>query len=210
MASAQHAATIPSIELSTRLILLHNLLALQAVLVDGEGILEEFLFFLQVDGLETRGHGSAGSTAGIEDVTAVVVLRRVQQGLNTGLGVAPGTGVEGLLLGPDDVTGVGVAVQVLLELGPREGVKLLNAGDGSVAKTLGLTVLHKGGVHLARAQDDTLDLLRLVDSRAVGRVGDDPLEVRVASEFLNGRAGNRVTQERLGEEDHQGCSNRLV
>jgi hypothetical protein len=38
----------------------------------------------------------------------------------------------------------------------------------------------------------------------VGGVRDDPLEVRLASEGLQIRAGNGVTQERLGEEDDKG------
>ena len=153
--------------------------------MDSKSILEELLLLLQMDGLETGGDGGTGGATGVENVTAVVVLGLVQQGLNTRLGVAPGTGVQRLLLGPDDVAGVGVAVQVLLQLSPREGVQLLNTSDGSVADTVGLTVLEESSVDLARAQDDTLNILGLIDLLAVGGVGDDPLEVRLASELLN-------------------------
>jgi hypothetical protein len=84
-------------------------------------------------------------------------------------------------------------------------VQLLNTGDGSVAETVGLTVLDKGGVDLARAHDDTLDLLGSLNGLGlVGGVTDDPLEVRVTGEGLQVRAGNGVTQERLGEEDDKG------
>lgn len=179
------------------------LLALQVILVNGEGILEELLLFLQVDGLETGGDRSAASTTSVEDVAAIVVLSGVQQGLNAGLGVGPGTSVEGLLLAPNNVLGVGVAVKVLLELSPWEGVQLLNTGDGSVADAVSLTVLGQGGVDLARAKDDTLNLLRGVDGGTVALVGDDPLEVRVAGQGLNVRASERVTQQGLGEEDDQ-------
>jgi hypothetical protein len=66
-------------------------------------------------------------------------------------------------------------------------------------------VLDEGRVHLARAEDDTLDLVVRLDLTSfVGRVGDDPLEVRIVNKVLNARAGNGVTQERLGEEDDEG------
>lgn len=173
------------------------------LLVDAEGILQQLSLLLQVAGLVTGGNRGAGGTTGVQHVAAVVVLSRVQERLKTRLGVTPGTGVQRLFLAPDNVLGVGVAVQVLLELRPREGVELLNTGDGGVADALALTVLGQRGVHLTRAKDDTLDLLGLVNGGAVGRVGDDPLEVGVAGELLKRRAGNRVTQERLREEDHE-------
>jgi hypothetical protein len=50
-----------------------------------------------------------------------------------------------------------------------------------------------------------LDLARLV-----GRVGNDPLEVGIADEVVDVRPGDRVTQERLGEEDDEGYRNMLV
>lgn len=182
-----------------------HLLALQTVLVDGESILQELLLLLQVNGLETSGHGGARGTTSVQDVAAVVVLGRVQHSLNTGLDERPGTGVERLLLAPDDVLSVGVAVQVLLQLVPGEGVQLLHTSDGGVADAIGLAVLDKGGVDLARAHDHTLNLLVRLDSISlVGRVRDDPLEVGVTSEGLQVRAGNGMTQKRLGEEDDKG------
>ena len=181
-----------------------NLLALEALLVKRESILQELLLLLQVDSLETGSHGGAGGATGVQDVTTVVVLGRVQQCLQTGLGVRPSTGVQRLLLTPDNILGVGVAVQVLLQLSPREGVQLLNTGDGGVADTLGLTVLGEGGVNLARAENHTLNLLRGLDGGTVSRVGDDPLEVRFTGEALQVRASDRVTQQGLGEEDDQG------
>lgn len=83
-------------------------------------------------------------------------------------------------------------------------MQLLNTGDGGVADTLGITVLGEGSVDLARAQDNTLDLLRGLDGGTVSGIGDDPLEVRVTSEALQVRASDRVTQQGLGEEDDQG------
>lgn len=183
-----------------------HLLALKALLVNGESILQELLLLLEVDGLQTGGNRGGRSAAGVQDVAAIVVLGSVQQSLNARLGVRPGTGVQRLLLAPDDVLGVGVAVQVFLQLSPWEGVQLLHAGDGSVADALSLTVLDKGGVDLARADDHTLNLLGGVDGGAVGGIGDDPLEVRVISERLQVRPGNRVTQQGLGEEDDKSCS----
>lgn len=178
-----------------------HLLALQALLVDGESSLQELLLLLEVDGLQTGSHGGTGSATSVHDVAAVVVLGRVQQGLDTGLGVRPGTGVERLLLAPHNVLGVGVAVKVLLQLSPREGVQLLNTGDGGVADALGLTVLSEGSVDLTRAQNDALNLLGLLNGGSVSVVRDDPLEVGVIGEGLDVRASNRVTEQSLGEED---------
>lgn len=183
-----------------------HLLALQVLLVDAECLLEELLLFLEMDGLETGGHGSTRRATRVEDVAAVVVLGGIEQSFNARLRVAPGTRVQRLLLAPYNVTSVGVAVQVLLELGPREGVQLLDTGDGGVADVVGVTVLGESGVDLARAEDHTLNLLGLIDGTAVGRVGDNPLEVRVTSEVLDVRAGDRVTQKRLREEDNKSCS----
>jgi len=182
-----------------------DLLTLQPALVHGERLLKQLLLFPDVHGLDTSSHRGAWRTTRVEHVAAVVVLRLVQQRLDTRLHEAPGSRVQRLLLSPHDVLGVRVAVDVLLELSPWERVELLNTGDGRVADALGLTVLHQRGVHLTGADDQALDLLRLVDgSVLVGRVGDDPLEVRVASELVKRRACNRVTQQRFREEDNQG------
>ena len=178
--------------------------------MNGESSLQKLLLLLQVNGLGTGGDGGGGRAAGVQDVAAVVVLGGVQQGLDTGLGVRPGTGVQGLLLAPNDVLGVGVAVQVLLQLGPGEGVQLLDTGDGGVADAVGLTVLDQRGIHLTRAQDDALDLLGGIDGSAVSVVGDDPLEVGVFAEGLNVGAGDGVTQQRLREEDHKGWNGVLA
>ena len=172
-------------------------------LVDVECIFKEFLLFLDVHGLETGSHRRTGGTTSVEDVATVVVFRSVQQGLNTRLGVAPGTRVQRLFLRPHNVLGVGVAVKVLLELGPGEGVQLLNTCDSGVADALGLAVLDESSVHLTRAQDHTFDLLGFIDGGPMGGVRDDPLEVRVASELAEVRASKRVAQEGLGEEHHQ-------
>lgn len=173
--------------------------------MDAESLLEEVLLFLEMDRLQTRGNGSTRVATGVEDVTAVVVLGLVEQSLHTRLNVGPGTSVQGLFLTPDDVTGVGIVVEVLLQLSPREGMQLFDTGDGSVADAIGLTVLGESSVHLATANDHTLNLLGLVDGSAVGGIRDDPLEVAVTGELLDGRAGDRMTQERLGEEDNQSC-----
>jgi hypothetical protein len=171
--------------------------------MNGKGILEELLLFLKMDTLETGGHGSTRRTTSVENVATVVVLSLVEQSLNTRLGVAPGTRIQRLLLAPHNVAGIGVTVEVLLKLSPREGMKLLDTSDGSVADTICLTVLHQRSVNLSGAQNDTLDLLRLINRGAMGRVRDDPLEVGFASEVLNVGAGNRMTEKRLREEDYK-------
>lgn len=135
----------------------------------------------------------------------VVVLRVVEEGLDTGLDEAPGTGVEGLLLTPDNGLGIGVHVKVLLELLPGEGVQLLNTGESNVVDLVVGTVLGKSSPNLSRAENDTLNLLGLLDGASlVLGIGDDPLELGFrASEVLNVGTSKRVAQERLREEDDQ-------
>src|SRR5262245_4577397 len=92
-------------------------------------------------GLQSSGHRRAGATASVHDVLAVVELGLVQESLDTGLGEAPGTSIQRLFLSPDDSLGVGVLVEVLLQLLPREGVELLNTCDGNVVDVVVGTVL---------------------------------------------------------------------
>ena len=180
------------------------LLALQLLLVHGERLFQELLLLLQVHGLDTDGNAGARATACVEDVAAVMVLGLVEEGLDTGLGEGPGAGVEGLLLAPDNVLGVAVAIEGLLELLPGERVELLDADDGGVLDALRLTVFYERGVDLAGAEDHAGDALGLVDGLAVLVLGDDPAEVRIASELFNGRAADLVTQEGFREEEDQG------
>ena len=184
-----------------------NLLSLELVLLDGESHLQELLLLLLVHALQTTSDGGARVTASVHDVLAVVVLGLVEQGLNARLRETPGTSVERLLLAPDDGLGVGVLVEVLAELLPGEGVELLDTGEGDVVDLVVGAVLVQGGVDLTRAQDDTLNLLGLLDvAGLVLGVSNHGAEASVrASEVLDAGAGDRVTQERLGEEDDKGC-----
>jgi hypothetical protein len=136
---------------------------------------------------------------------AVVVLGLVEQGLDTGLHEAPGTGVERLLLCPNDGLGVRVHVEVLLQLLPREGVQLLNASKGYVVDLVIGTVLVKSGPNLTGADNNTVNLLRSLDSASlVFRIGDDPLEASVlTAKVFNVGAGKRVTEKSLGEENYE-------
>lgn len=88
-------------------------------------------------------------------------------------------------------------------MGPGERVELFDAGDGCVLYFFIGAVLVEGGVDLACAEDDTLNVLWVVDGMAMFWVRDDPSEVRIAGEVLNRRAGNRVAQERLAEEEYK-------
>jgi hypothetical protein len=60
----------------------------------------------------------------------------------------PGTGIQGLLLAPDNRLGVGVHIQILLQLLPGEGVKLLYTSDCSSLEALLGTVLVQRSVDL--------------------------------------------------------------
>jgi hypothetical protein len=186
------------------LVISQNLLALELVLLDGESHLEQVLLLLHVGGFETSGDGGTGVAASVHDVLPVVVLGVVEKSLDSGLGERPGTSVEGLLLAPNDRLGIRVRVEVVAELGPGEGVELLNTGDRCVGDLVGLTVLEQGGEDLAGTEDDTLDLFGLVNLEGgvlgVHGVLDDPPEVALTSEVLDVRASEGVTQKSLGEE----------
>lgn len=129
--------------------------------------------------LETRGHAGAGVAAGVHDVLAVVVLRVVEQRLEARLDEAPWAGVERLFLRPHNRLRVGVAVQVLAQLAPWEGVQLLNTGQGCVAELLMLrSVLLQRRIHLSSAHDYALNVLVVRNAVVlVRRVRDDPAEV---------------------------------
>lgn len=137
--------------------------------------------------LHTSRHRCAGVTAGIHDVLVVMVLGVIQESLDTWLREAPCTSIQRLLLGPNNGLGIRVTVQILLELLPREGIKLLKAGEGDIVNLVVCAILVQRGPNLARAQDDTFNLLPWLDGPVlVFRVRDDPLESSVGSvKFLN-------------------------
>ena len=100
-----HANYVRIIEQRTRW---QHLLALQLVLLDVEGGIEQILLFLQMAALETGGNTCAWVSSGVENMSSVVVLGLVQHRLDTRLSEGPCTGVQRLLLGPDNVLGVRV------------------------------------------------------------------------------------------------------
>lgn len=62
----------------------------------------------------------------------------------------------------------------------------------------------QGGVDLTRAENDAVNLLVGLDVASLVRgIGDDPLELRIANEFLNVGASKWVTEEGLGEENDE-------
>ena len=106
---------------------------------------------------------------------------------------------------PDNGLGVRVHVEILLQLGPREWVQLLDTGDGDILDILVGTVLVQGGIDLTGAENDTINLIWLVDGLAVFRVWNDPLELGITCELFNRRSCERMTEKGLGEEDDKSC-----
>jgi hypothetical protein len=107
-----------------------------------------------------------------------MVLGLVQQCLDTRLREAPSTSIERLFLSPDDVFGVGIAVQIVADLRPWEWMQLLNASDGGSTVANFSAVFRQSDVDLSRAQNNALDFV--VGINIVGFVTfvwDDPLEV---------------------------------
>lgn len=179
------------------------LLALKLLLANTESILQQLGLLLNVVLLRTSSNRRRWVTSSIHNVLAVVVLGLVEHSLDTWLRESPSTSVKWLLLGPDDSLGVWIGVEVLLNLLPWEWVQLLDTGDGGVGDVVVGAVLEESGVDLSSTEDDTLDLLLLLDGLAVLSILDDPAEVAITSELLNGRAGNWVTEKSLGEEDDE-------
>jgi hypothetical protein len=79
----------------------------------------------------------------------IMVFGMIQQRLDPGLHKAPCARIQWFLLTPHDRLCVGVLVEVLAELGPGEGVELLDTCDGDVFAALGFAVFDEGGVDLA-------------------------------------------------------------
>lgn len=107
----------------------------------------------------------------------IVVLGVVEEGFDSRLGEGPGAGIEGLLLGPDDGLGIGVAIKILLQLLPWERVELLDTRNGGILETVVGTVLVESSVDLTCAENYTFDLLRLVNADAVFGIGNDPFKL---------------------------------
>lgn len=182
------------------------LFPLQLLLRDPKSHLQHIHFLFQVRPLQSRGHTSTRISPSIHDMFPIVVLSVIQQGLNPRLREAPRAGVQRLLLSPDDGLGIGIHVEVLLQLLPWERIELLDASYGDRVEIVLFAMFVQGDVSLARTQYDAVDLFWGRDGLVlVGWVGDDPLEVGFAAELFDGRAGERVSEERFGEEKNQGC-----
>ncbi len=82
--------------------------------------------------LQTCRDASAWIAACVHDVFPIVMLGLIQECFNTGLREAPCTCIQRLFLCPHDCLSIGVLVEILSKLSPREGVQLFDAGDGSL------------------------------------------------------------------------------
>lgn len=124
-----------------------------------------------------------------------MMLRLIQQRLDPRLREAPCARIQRLLLAPDDRLGVLVHVEIFFQLGPGEGVELLDAGNGDVVEFVLGTVFVELDVGLAGAEDHAVDFVGGGDGVVMFGVLDDPLEVGVAREVFDGGAGERVAEE---------------
>ena len=164
--SSHHFISVPS------------LLALQLILRHREGLIQQLLFLLDMTRLQPRRHARTWISASIHTMPSVMMLRMVQQRLNSWLHETPRPSIERLLLTPHDRLRVGVLIEVVTELRPWEGIHLLDARDRDIFATFGFAVFDDGGVDLACAHDDAINAVMRVDGAGfVGRVGNDPLEV---------------------------------
>jgi hypothetical protein len=136
--------------------------------------------------LEARCYTGTRVTACIHDVLAIMILGLIEECFNARLSERPAASVQGLFLTPNNGLSVGVHVKVFLKLLPGEGVQLLDASDGCVGDLVVGPVFMEGDVDLTGAEDDALDLLRIVDGVAVFWVWDDPLELCVTGKLIDG------------------------
>lgn len=100
---------------------------------------------------KSRSHTRTGITSSIHDVFPVMVLRVVQESLNSRLCKAPSTCIQWFFLRPDDGFCVRIHVKILFELSPGEGVQLLDTGDGDGVELLLGAVFVQGHVNLTGA-----------------------------------------------------------
>jgi hypothetical protein len=122
-----------------------------------------------------------------------MILRLIQQCLDTRLHETPCASIQRFLLTPNNVPGVWVGIEILFQLCPGEWIELLNAGDGRILDTVGLSVFDKSGVDLSCAEDDAVNFIRFNDPLTVFLLGNDPLEIRIYSEVFDVGAGEWVT-----------------
>lgn len=162
-----------------------NLFAFQLVLGNSESCFQQLGFLLCMTGLKTSGHTSAWISTCIHDMLSIVVLGVVQQCLDSRLSETPSTGIERFFLSPNDGLGVRVHIKIFLKLLPWEGVELFDTSECCVFDVIIGTVFAQSRINLSSAEDNTLNVLRLVDRFAMFGIRNDPAELRVTGEFFN-------------------------
>jgi len=85
-------------------------------------------------------------------VLCTVVFSLTEDGFQSGLHIGPGTCIERFFLCPNNLLKIGVFLKLVANLGPREGVKLLDTSDSDIVDSVGGTLLHKGGINLASTE----------------------------------------------------------
>ena len=135
-----------------------------------------------------RSSGDTGTRVPpyISDPFPSMTCRFVHDRLDPRLNVLPGSTIQRLFLTPNDGLGIGIPVQILLDLRPREWVELFQASNCSIPDAVVLPVFVESSVYLARTENDSLDILRRGDG-VVGMLGiwNDVLELRVTCELLD-------------------------
>mmetsp|Transcript_33147 Transcript_33147/g.28042 ORF Transcript_33147/g.28042 Transcript_33147/m.28042 type:complete len:365 (+) Transcript_33147:972-2066(+) len=134
-------------------------------------------------------------------VADALLVDRQEGGGESGLNKGPGTHVLRLLLHPHHL-GLGVFGGELLHQLERERRNLLERHDGNVVHLLILTPFHQLVVHLARAEEDALDLVGVLDDLRLSLV-DERLEKVARREVRNVRDHLRVAEEGLGRKDDE-------
>jgi len=150
------------------------------------------VLLLYVSSLQSSRHTCIWVPSSIHHMPSIMIRRLIQQCLDARLHETPRASIQRFLLTPNDVLGVWVGVEILFQLRPGERIELLNAGDGRILETVGLSVFDESGVDLSCAEDDAVNFIRFNDPLAVFLLGNDPLEIRLFGEVFDVGAGDWV------------------
>jgi hypothetical protein len=165
--------------------------------------LQQLFLLLCMTCFQSGGDASAGISSGIHHMFPVVVFGVVQEGFDARLGKAPCSGIQRLLLTPNNRLGVGIHVEILLERLPRERIQLFDTRDCCVLVATVGAVFVESSIDLTSAENNAINFIWFGDGLAMLGIWDDPLELRFAGELFNTRSSNGVAEQRLGEKDNE-------
>lgn len=147
--------------------------------------MKELAFLSIVKALDTRGGTGTWSATCKEHPPSNMVVCLAQDCVQPIAHVMPRPAIVVLLLCPNKFCRIRVLIEVGPHLFPGERMKLLYSCNGRVLDSCHLSVLLDRGIHLAGAENHTLNCFRMGNGTPVLRVRNDWLESGRASEVSN-------------------------